>query len=220
MIAKQLISQEIPELTMSDSVVNALNLMDEFRLSHLPVVENRMFMGMVSEEELEVLEQPAKGLLHHSYELMEFCVHPGQHIFDVLKLFTENHLTIVPVVSKDGIYEGSVTISDLTDNIAFTLSSNFPGGIIVLELNVNDYSLQEIAGIVESNNTKILSTSLTTFPNTTKVEVTIKVNTEHITPILQTFNRYDYLVKASYQERNNNEDMKLRYEEFMKYLNM
>jgi CBS domain-containing protein len=175
---------------------------------------------MVSEDELEVLEHPNKKLINGFHELMDLKVGPEQHIYNVLKLFADHHLSIVPVVDESGGYLGSISQNDLINKLAVSQAVLDPGGIIIIELNISDYSLQEIAGIVEGNDSKVLSAALTTFPNSTKAEVTIKVNKEELDGIIQTFERYGYSVKASFHESRYVDDMKDRYDEFIKYLNM
>ena len=95
-----------------------------------------------------------------------------------------------------------------------------PGGLIVLELNVNDFSLAEIGQIVESNDAKILSTYITSHTNSTKMELTIKINKSSTGDIIQTFNRYDYVIKASYHDNEADEDIKDRIDFFMNYINI
>lgn len=220
MIARELIHIELPELTMEDSSVNVLNLMDEYRVSHLPVLEGRRFIGLVSEEELLTIDHPTKGLLHGNHELMDIKVQAGQHLYDIIDLIYEHHLTIVPVVDDDDKYLGSITLTCIIEGLAKTQAVHDPGGIIVLSMNAHDYSLQQIAGIVEGNDAKILSSTLTTSQNSSQIEVTLKINREDLNPILQTFNRYDYTVKSFYHESELSDDLKDRYEELMKYLNM
>lgn len=220
MNVQDLISDRIPELSCDDGVTNALNLMDEYRILHLPVVENGIYIGLVSEEGLELIESPDKGLVHHNSELLDIKVNPEQHIFDAVKLFSQFDLTVLPVVGENNKYLGCITLEEMVDNIAKIQAVNEPGGIIVLEMNSNDYSMQQIGGIVESNDSKILSSSVTSYPDSTKVEITLKVNTESIAAIIQTFERYDYTIKASYQEADLNEDLKDRFDEFMNYLNI
>ena len=193
--------------------------MEEFKVAHLPVIEGEKYLGLVSEDELEVQGATQNGLLNPGHELMDISVHPAQHILDVLKLTAEHHLTVIPVAVGDH-FEGCITLTDLIDHFARTQAASEPGGVIVLELNAIDYSLQEIAGIVEGNDAKILSATLTTIDNSNQVEVTIKINKEDLGGILQTFSRYDYRVKASFQEAQSNDDLQNRYDEFMKYMNI
>lgn len=220
MIVKDYISHDCPELTRSDNPLNALNLMDEYQIAHLPVVENGKFLGLVSEEELELRETPREGLVSGIQDLIQVKIGADQHVFDALRLVTQNHITVVPVVGKDNDYLGCVTRSAILECLANTQGVTDPGGIIVLEIKSNDYSLQEIAGIVEGNDAKILSLSLSNTYDSTLLEVTLKINQTDLNGIIQTFNRYDYKIKAYYQEPRFENDLRDKYEEFMKYLNM
>ena len=87
-------------------------------------------------------------------------------------------------------------------------------------MNEYDYSLSQISQIVESNDAQILSNYITSFKDSKLLEITIKVNRKNIEPILQTFVRYDYTVKASFSEDDFELDMKNRYDGLMKYLNI
>jgi hypothetical protein len=95
-----------------------------------------------------------------------------------------------------------------------------PGGILVLVMNIHDYSLTQIARLVEENNAKILSSYITSSQDSTEIEVTLKINTTDLDRIIQTFNRFDYVVKASFSKGILQEDLKRRYDELMNYLNI
>jgi acetoin utilization protein AcuB len=94
------------------------------------------------------------------------------------------------------------------------------GGVLVLEMNQVDYSLAHIAQCVESNNARILSSHITSPPDTTLLEVTLKINQSDLSRIIQTFERYDYHVKATFQKTEFYDDLQRRYDELMKYLNL
>jgi acetoin utilization protein AcuB len=96
-----------------------------------------------------------------------------------------------------------------------------PGGIIVLDLNANDYSLTQIAQTVESNDAKILSMYITSPADSLKMELTLKINRIDLTSIIQTFIRFDYSIKARFMEDDEMDSLySNRYEQFMHYLNM
>lgn len=99
--------------------------------------------------------------------------------------------------------------------------SNVPGGIIVLELNANDYSMAQIARIVEDNDAIILSSYVASKSNSFKIEVTLKINQTDLTSIIRSFMRYEYNIKASFQGNNRYEDvLRKNYDQFMLYLNV
>jgi hypothetical protein len=92
------------------------------------------------------------------------------------------------------------------------------GGIIVLEVNSIDYSMAQIAQIVESNNAKILSSYIMSSVDSTKLEVTLKINQVELSRIIRTFERYDYIIKESYQKSEGDEDIQNRYDALMNFL--
>ena len=95
-----------------------------------------------------------------------------------------------------------------------------PGSIVILEMNTRDYSLSQISQIVEGNDAKILSMHINAHRDSTKIEVTLKINKEELAPILQSFGRYNYTVKATFHQNNLNVDLKKRFEEFIHFLNI
>jgi CBS domain-containing protein len=137
----------------------------------------------------------------------------------VLRVASEFHLTVVPVVDAESNYIGAITLEDLVEKLSQMQGATRKGGIIVLEMNEIDYSLQQIARIVEENDAKILSTSVSPGDDG-KIEVNLKISEPDVNAILQSFGRFGFDIKASYQEPEYTEDMKKRYEELMRYLNI
>jgi acetoin utilization protein AcuB len=220
MLASELISDNIPPLKTSDSGLTALNWMDEFKVSHLPIVNNREFLGLISDSDILDLNTPEEALGNHHLSLIRPFVNANQHLYEVLKLIVKMDLSIIPVLNDQNEYLGNISLKSLLLQFAKTAAADQPGGIIVLELNDNDYHLSEIAQIVESNNAKILGLYLQSHSESTKLDVTIKVNRENISGILQTFARYDYVVKASFQQSEFSDDLRQRFDLFMNYINM
>ena len=143
----------------------------------------------------------------------------GQHIYDVMKLFSERGLSVVPVVDDMGVFIGSITEHQALLKLAELTNVSEPGSIVVLELNLIDYSLQMISRIVEGNDARILSVYSHTLPGTNRMEVTLKINREDISDILQTFERYDIPVKSTFQGSRFQDDLRGRYDELMRYIN-
>lgn len=220
MFAKQLITDDIIPLKTSDSGAYALNWMDENRVAHMPIVNEVEFLGLISDDDIFGMNNFEEPLGNHNLSHLSHSVYEDQHIFEVIKVINENNLTLVPVIDYQNRYVGSITSQSLTQQMSQIISVNNPGGVIVLEVNNNDYSLSQIAQIIESNDAKVLSLCITSKEESTLLEVAIKVNTMEISAILQTFNRYNYTVKASYTDTENVDDLKDRYDSFMNYLNI
>lgn len=220
MIALKLINDEIPPLKHSDTAEKALNWMEEFKVSHLPVLKNGNFVGVVSES--DILDQMEMDLTLD--KLFQHLPRPyalsSDHIYQVLSKISELKLSLIPILDEEESYIGCTTVQHLMKLIAQTGSIRENGGILVLEMAAIDYSLAQIAQIVESNDAKILSSYIMSSPDSTNIEVTLKINIIELDRIIRTFERYDYTIKASFQKSSNLDDMNFRYDTLMNYLNM
>lgn len=220
MTAKDLITDEIPPLNHTDTGEIALRWMDEFKVTHLPVLKNGNFVGLISETDIldrMDLEESLDKLFDH---LPRPYVLASAHIYEVLFRVSEQKISVVPILDEDETYLGCTSIHQLVTMIANTGSIKESGGIIVLEVNQNDYSLAQIAQIVESNNAKILSSYIMSSPDSTKLDITLKINQVELGRILRTFERYDYVINASYQKSSFDDDLQLRFDSLLNYLNM
>jgi acetoin utilization protein AcuB len=220
MRAIDLITDEIPPLIHTDSGEKALNWMEEFKVSHLPVLKNGNFVGLVSESDILDhlnLEENLDQLFQH---LPRPYVLGQAHMYDVIAKMAEFKLSVVPILDDQEHYLGCCSVYHVMTMLANTGSIKESGGILVLEMNASDYSLSQIAQIVESNNARILSVFMTTQQESTKIDVTVKINKIDLTSIIRTFERYDYHVKASFQNGHGDEDMQWRYDTLMQYLKL
>lgn len=220
MLVSDLITDEIPPLKHTDTVELALDWMEQFKVSHLAVVKNRELIGLVSEHDLMDYNHPEETLEELKIPMLKPIIHNYQHTYDLLKLMMSFNLTLVPVLDDKEQYKGCITLKGLLHNISQMASVQNPGGVIVLEINQADYSLTQIANIVEGNDAKILSVHVSSIPESTKMEVTLKVNKEDLSRILQTFYRYNYIVKASFQNSDIENSLKNRLDEFLHFLNI
>ncbi|MEI6681937.1 MAG: CBS domain-containing protein [Bacteroidota bacterium] len=221
MIAKQLITDSVTPVKPSDTGAFAIVQMEDCRLSHIPVVNDLEFLGLISDRDILSLQDPENEVGSGLLPLSQVNVEENQHIYEVIKLFAAMKLTVLPVVSSKNHYMGAITLPSLVSHLADLAAIQNPGGIIVLEINNKDYSVMEIARIVESNDAKILSLYMTSFPESTKLEVTIKVNRMEIGAILQTFDRYNYVIKATWsQEDAYSEGLQDRFDALMNYLSI
>lgn len=216
--ARQLFRTDIEALSAQDDPVEALNKMDEYHVGHLPVVDNGKYLGLISEPTLLSMDSIDTSGSPQQLPLMNISVKPENHILDILKAAGEQHITLIPVVDSENQYLGAITLEDLVEKLSQMQGATQRGGIIVLEMWEKDYSLQQISRIIEENDGKILSVSVGQGEEG-KIEVNIKVNLPDLNPILQSLGRFNYQVKASYQEQEYTDDLQRRYEELMRYLN-
>ena len=218
MRAIELITDEIPPLTHSDSGEKALRWMDEFKVSHLPVLKNGNFVGLLSES--DVLDK--MDLVENLDKLFDHLPRPyvfaNAHIYEVLSKISEHKISVLPILDENEKYLGCTTVYHLLTIIANTGSIKESGGILVLEVNSVDYSMAQIAQIVESNNAKILSSYIMSSMDSNTLEVTLKINLIDLSRIIRTFERYDYVIKASFQKSEEDDDIQYRYDALMNFL--
>ncbi len=221
MLAKDLISELIPPLRPSDTGAKGLLWMEIFRVSHLPIVQQNEFLGLISDMDIFDRNMTNEPLGSYQQPVFSPFVYEHQHLYEVVELASRLDLTAVPVLTEDHKYLGLISSRQLIQAFGDLAAVKAPGGILVLELNANDYSLSQIARMVEENDAKILSCYVTSPPDSVKIEVTLKINRVDLTSIIQTFLRYEYTVKASFQSNDQNEDiLRNNYDQFMMYLNV
>jgi acetoin utilization protein AcuB len=218
MLVGDLITDEIPPLKTTDTVELALDWMEQFKVSHLAVVNNRELVGLLSETDLMDYEHPEEQINASKLHLLKPIIHSHQHTYELVKLMSGLNLTLIPVLDENNLYKGCITLKGIVSNLSSMIAVQNPGGVIVLELNQIDYSVTQIAGIIEGNDAKILSLHVSSPPDSMKMEVTIKVNREDLSSILQTFGRYNYTVKASFHHGDYDKGLKNKLDEFLRFL--
>lgn len=220
MYASALISNSIPPLRTTDTVQLALERLSDFKLYHLPLVKDNQFLGLISEEELIELRDPEQTLEKASLTRLNGFVYPDSHVYDVIRLFNQLKLSVLPVLDVKKNYLGIVSVSSLIEYVSEIFAVKEPGGIIVLEISNRNNSLSHMAQIVEADNAQILSSYVQSFPDSTKLEVTLKINKTELSGIISSFERYDYQVKAVFNSTATDEGTEDRYNSFMNYLNV
>ena len=219
MIIEQLISPVVPTLLPTDTGTKALVLMEENNLTQLPLVLEDKYMALIQENDVLDLDNTDAQL--SAADLLDYkpAVFANGHPFEALRVAHQQNLSIVPVINNENTYLGSITRNDLLKYIAENSGLDSPGGILVLEIEPRNYSLNEIARICESEDVTIISTQLFTNRASGKIEVTLKTNRNDLSAVVQSFERHEYVVKEVFGEQGAHEDMLDRYKLLMNYIN-
>lgn len=219
MIAGNILSHDVVPLKTSDSGKEALAIMGDYYIQHLPIVNNEQLLGLISET--DILDHDVEEAVgSYQLSLRRPYVKDSDHLYEVLRIFHEFKLTIVPVIDAEDNYRGLITQHDMLQFFAQTGSFTEPGAIIVLEMGKRDYTLAEISRIVESEQANILSSFITSTSGTERIDVTIKINRQDISTLLAAFERYEYQIKASFQEGDYFDSLRDRYDSLINYLNV
>ena len=220
MIAKELISIHIPSISRNDDGEKALLIMDENRVSHLAVVDNGQYHGLISDTEIYDLDDTFVPINKLKPVLMNTSVKQYDYIYDILGIFAENNITALPVLDDNEQYLGVIGQEQIVKALRKITNANEPGGVIVLGLNVRDYSMVQVSQIVESEGLKILSAYTSSQNNSLKMDLVLKINKSNLSSVIASFDRFNYEIKASFHESSHEEDLQSRYDQFLKYLNI
>ncbi|SFN27486.1 CBS domain-containing protein [Salegentibacter flavus] len=202
----------------SDTVVEIQNLFNQLTYSHLPVENNGIYMGCISENDIRCFEAE-KTLEDYQYALEGFFVRETDYWLDILDAFAQNNTNILPVLDEENKYLGYVELNEIIAIFNETPFLSEPGNIIVLEKGFNDYSFSEVSQITESNNANILGVFVSKFENDL-AQITLKLSPTGINEIIQAFRRYGYRVISEHQEDSFNKNLKDRSKYLDKYLNI
>lgn len=220
MLNKELISGSIPALSPDDSVAHALQLMADYHLSHLPVVKEDAFLGLVSEDELLNASDDTLSISKAAIPLSLVSVHASSHFTEAIRLANEYNLSVVPVVEEQAVWAGAISRIDLLKGLARISGVEEPGGMIVLEMEQRNFSFSEISKLVETNDAQL--TQLNTYfdKDLGVFFITLKVNKFEISDIVATFQRYEYNVKYYFGEELYENELKSNYDHLMNYLSI
>ncbi len=220
MIAKDLINDSFPPLKISDTGLKAINWMEEFRVEHLPIVDGVNYLGLISEEDILKLHSLERPFANQTYSLIKPFVRFNQPIFEVVKIISKEKLTIVPVLDEQNHYMGLITLADVLKHYSESGIFEDSNGVIVLEMKMNNYSLSEIARLVEAENAKIISSFITPDIEEESIDITLKINQSDLSRILASLTRHSYNVKEHYHHSEFMDDLKSRYDSLMNYLDI
>jgi len=220
MTAEELISNTIPPLKTSDTVQKALDRMSEFKLFHMPIVNEDQFLGLLTEDDLIEVRDHDVAIGSLALSVLNPFVYRDAHVYDVIRLFNQLQLSIVPVLDYQKNYLGMISVHSVMEYAADLFAVKEPGGVIVLEIGNRNNSLSHMAQIVEADNAQILSSYTQAFPDSTKLEVTLKINKTELSGIIASFERYDYEVKAVFNNTTSDDGTTDRYNSLMNYLNV
>ncbi|TDQ13752.1 hypothetical protein DFQ04_3476 [Algoriphagus boseongensis] len=203
MQAYEFINSLIPPLKLSDRAGMALNWMEEIRTDYLPVIDEGRFLGFIGDETIFELNNPDILISQIELEAGSCWVYTDKHIYDVLRVASENQSNLVAVLDRENTYMGVITMEDAISSFADSLSIKSQGGVLILSMNMSDYHLSEIARLVESENTKILSSFITVDPlDDSKIKLTLKMDKPDLKHVKATLERFGYRIIDHYQEES------------------
>jgi CBS domain-containing protein len=220
MLTIDLINNNIPRLQLQDTVAKAIQLVADFKVTHLPVVSEDSYLGLLSEEDLLDAEEDKLAIEALQKYFIPASVKYNVHFLNAVNASIQYDSNIVPVLNEEGDLAGVISTSDLLKTLGNFAGANEIGGIIVLEMERSQFAISEISRIVESNDCTILHLNSHTDPATGMLTVTIHINKKEIAAVVATFERYDYDVIYYFGNENFENEIHSNYRHLMNYLDL
>lgn len=212
------INNDFKALDSQETIANVQDFFAEVNFSHFPVVEESIYIGSIASEDAETFDTDKK-IAHYRYTLEGFYARTNMIWLDIMEVFARNHANVIPVLDDENKYVGYYEITDIIKFFYETPFLKEQGGVIIVEKPIVDYSMSQIAQIVESNGGRLLGTFISgTSVNT--IQVTVKIGLGSMNEIIQTFRRYGYEIISEHMEDNYLTNLKERSDYLDKYLNM
>jgi len=217
MLANQLITNHYPTVDPGDKIFLALQLMEDFDILHIAVVDHNKYLGLVSKDDLldaddnTILKAQMSGMLQKS-------VKANEHFLSALKLAAQYSLSVVPVIDNEQEWVGAIPYIELLKASSQFTGAEEPGAVIVLEMERKSYSFGEISRLVETNDAYVTQLNTQLEAETGLLLVTVKINKLEISDILSTFQRYEYTIRYFIGEEHYENELRYNYDNLMSYL--
>lgn len=213
------ILKEIKALTLNSSVKSAQQVCKDLPITHIPVVEDGKLIGCLPESDIQTIENKNRTLNEYTYMLDHFYTNEKATLLDLIALFADNDSNLIPVLDKNLNYVGYYELSDILDAFANSPFIHNESQTLIIDKPKSDYSMSQITQIVETNKGKLLGAYISS-ENIDNIEVTLRIVSEEINEIIQTFRRYDYNVITQHEDDFYLEELKDRAAYLRKYLDM
>jgi Mg/Co/Ni transporter MgtE len=214
----EFVTNDFKPLDVNQTIEKASLLFEQFQMEHIPVLEDGVYIGMLSTEDIDTFDMDSK-VSDYKYNLDRFFVRNTTNWLDVLEIFAQNQTDIIPILNEKNQYLGYYRLLDIMRFFNETPFIKEKGGIIIVEKNIQDYSMSQIAQIVESNHGKLLGFFIS-YTDLNIVQITLKMTLGSANEIIQTFRRYGYEIISNHEDDSYMTNLKERSEYLNRYLNI
>ena len=220
MTTLQLIDNTIPQLQLEDTVNKALQLIADFKCTHLPVVDKDKYLGLISEDDLLDKNKEGATIQLFQSDFLPARVPVTEHFLKAVPVCNLYQTNVIPVVNESGELLGCIRNFSLINALGNFCGANEFGGIIVLEMEPNRLAISEINSIVESDGATILHLNISPISTAQLLQITLQINKREISTIIASFGRYEYSVVYYSGEELFENDLATNYQNLMTYLHI
>lgn len=211
------LQSQVDPLSVQTSLFEAIDKMEYQNLSHLPIVDNNVYVGSLPLDDIYNIDT-RKMVQEVNYLWQPFFVRENPSWLELYEIFSKYKSNMIPVLNIDNHYVGYFIFEDINDQFMKMPLFQEHGITLVIEHTIYKYSLSQVAQIVESNNGKLLGAFVSEM-NDDRVRLTLKFSSPNINDTIQTFRRYEYTIITDHSEDQLLEELKDRSNYLEKYLN-
>jgi CBS domain-containing protein len=219
MLVSEITHTAIPALHYDDTVEEAIALLEQNNVQHLPVLNEDKYEGVLSLEEL-LDANNADQVSTLKTKFIHVSVPANQHFLTALKVMAAADVSVLPVLSQNNEYTGTVSQQGLLHALYTYLNCDEPGGIFVVEMYKQSFSVGELCRLVETNDAFVTQLNTYTEHLSGLLIVTFKINKTEVSDVLATLQRYEYTVRYYFGEEYYENALKENFENLMSYLNV
>ncbi|ASS74868.1 acetoin utilization protein AcuB [Tumebacillus algifaecis] len=173
MLVEQIMTREVVTLSPDNTLQEALDLSHHHRLRHLPVVQDGLLVGLISDRDLRAaapstLEQAESDQILHDIRVEQLMIkdvitaHPLDFVEDAAAQIYKHSVGCLPVVSQ-GKLTGIVTERDILRNLVEMMGVNAPTSRIEVEVPDKTGMLANISDLLRAR--RINTSAVMVFPS-------------------------------------------------------
>tara|TARA_B100000925_G_C21960845_1_gene453320 strand:+ start:87 stop:755 length:669 start_codon:yes stop_codon:yes gene_type:complete len=220
MYVAEYIDPTFESLSPANTAREARLIMEAQDIESLPVVsDDGIYITMLSLEDIDqLLEDTTIEIISGRFQAR--FVHKDKHVFEAIRLMLDHDLECLPVVDDASLtYSGLATRSSVLESLVAFVPFRRTSYIITIEAEKRGFSLSELCRLIESNRGQIVGTLIHDHSEeNSPLRITINLVAEELNPIFAVLERYDYVVRRSYQGEQPDDYLKERYQSLMRFL--
>lgn len=193
MIVEEIMNTEIHTLLPHNTVRDAVLLMREKKIRHLPIVNDENYViGIVTEHDIKnalpscLREEPNSSIydapIENAMTKNPMVGHPLDSVEEIALTFYESKISCLPIVSA-GALVGIVTTTDLLYTYIELTGTNKPASRVDIRVSDRPGMLYEITKVFHENNANVLSVLVYPDGNNDKSRI-LSVRLQVINPLL------------------------------------
>jgi len=204
--------------SFDDSINSLLDMSNQYGFSHLPVIEKGIYRGMIRCDDVMDILNKSETIRVYQHLIEKIYASDRMNWTSLLSIMMKNETNVIGTLNLAGKYIGVRLLDDILNLITEKIFTNENGYVLVVKKQTADFSISQVAQIVESNNGVVLGILVNQIAQETEVE--IKIKTEDINEIIQTFRRYDYEIITQFEEDLHLQELKEHSDFLRRYLEM